>query len=88
MQRVNYVHHVERAMSGIDLAMSAFDGLYVLKKAQIIDAVRMKTNSFLGKVSGVGMPIISDRSKVMPQPTAVPIQTPEKELDTTRMKAS
>jgi len=68
--------------------MSAFEGLYVLKKAQIMDAVRMKMNSFLGKVSGVGMPTNMERSIVMPQPTSVPMNTPEKELETTRMKAS
>lgn len=30
-------------------------GPYVLKKAHIIDAVRIKMNSFFGKVNGVGM---------------------------------
>ena len=75
-------------MSGMLLAISAFDGLYVLKKAQIIDAVRIKTNSFFGNVSGVGIPISIALSRVMPQPTMVPIKTPEKELETTKMKAS
>ena len=75
-------------MSGMLLAISDFDGLYVLKKAQIIDAVRIKKNSFFGNVSGVGMPTIIARSKEMPQPTMVPMKTPEKELETTRMKAS
>ena len=60
----------------------------MLKKAQIIDVVRIKTNSFCGKVSGVGIPTNIERSRVIPQPTNVPITTPEKEAETTRMKAS
>jgi len=79
---------VERAMSGMLLAMRAFEGLYVLRKAQIIEVVRMKINSFCGKVRGVGMPTNIERNNVMPQPTQVPMTTPEKELDTTRINAS
>ena len=80
--------HVERAMSGILFAIRALEGLYVLRKAQAIDVVKMNTNSFLGNVSGVGMPTNIDRSRVMPQPTQVPINTPENELETTKIKAS
>ena len=79
---------VERAMSGMLFAMRAFDGLYVLRNAQIIEAVKINKNSFFGKVSGVGMPTNIDRSNVMPQPTKVPIKTPEKELEITSMNAS
>ena len=69
-------------------AINAFDGLYVLKKAHIIDVDRIKMNSFYGNVKGVGIPTNIDLSIVIPKPTQVPITTPENELDTTRMKAS
>ena len=75
-------------MSGMLLAIRFLEGLYVERKAQMIDAVSTKRNSFLGKVSGVGMPINIERCRVMLQPTQVPITTPEKELDSTRMNAS
>lgn len=75
-------------MSGMLLAISAFAGLQVLKNAHIMEAVRMNMNSYLGKVSGVGIPTNIERNKVMPQPTKVPINTPENELEMTRMKAS
>ena len=52
------------------------------------EAVRIKINSFFGKVSGVGIPTNIDLCKVIPQPTKVPMMTPEKELETTRTKAS
>ncbi len=60
----------------------------MLKKAHIIDVDRIKMNSFYGNVKGVGIPTNIDRNIVIPQPTHVPITTPENELDTTRMKAS
>lgn len=68
--------------------MRFFDGLYVEKKAHSIEAVKMKMNSFFGNVNGVGMPTNIDLYRVMPQPTKVPMMTPEKELEMTRMKAS
>ena len=43
-------------MSGMLFDMRFLDGLYVEKKAQAIEAVRMKMNSFFGNVSGVGIP--------------------------------
>lgn len=75
-------------MSGMLFAIRFLDGLYVEKKAHRIEAVNMKMNSFFGNVNGVGIPTNIDLYRVMPQPTHVPITTPEKELDMTRMKAS
>ena len=60
----------------------------MLRKAHAIDAVGIKINSFFGKVRGVGMPTNIDRCSVMPHPTQVPMITPEKELEMTKMKAS
>ena len=48
----------------------------------------MNMNSYFGKVSGVGIPINIERRRVMPHPTNVPMNTPEKELETTRINAS
>lgn len=62
--------------------------MYVLKKAQMIDTVTMKMNSFCGKAKGVGMPMNILLYKVMLQPTHVPMITPEKEDESTKMKAS
>ena len=76
------------AMSGMLLFIRFFDGPYVLKNAHIIDTVKMKKNSFPGKVNGVGIPTNMLLCTVMLQPTHVPITTPENELDTTRMNAS
>ena len=75
-------------MSGMLLAIKFLDGPYVLKNAQITDADKMNRNSFLGNVSGVGMPTNIDLCTVIPHPTQVPMTTPEKELEMTRMKAS
>ena len=75
-------------MSGIDLAIKFLDGLYVLKKAHTIDTDKIPINSFLGKVKGVGIPINMDLWIERPQPTTVPIATPDRELDKTRMNAS
>jgi len=69
-------------------AIKFFDGPYVLRKEQMTEAERIKMNSFLGKVSGVGIPTNIDLCKVIPQPTKVPMMTPEKELEITRTKAS
>ena len=41
-------------------------------------------NSCLGKVKGVGIPTNIDLCTVIPQPTMVPMTTPEKELERTR----
>ena len=75
-------------MSGMLLASRFFDGLYVLRNAHMIEADRIKMNSCLGKVSGVGMPMNIERCRAMPQPTHVPITTPENELERTKMNAS
>jgi len=75
-------------MSGILFAIRFLDGLYVDRKAQMIEAVRMKMNSCFGKVKGVGIPTNIDLCRVIPHPTQVPMMTPEKELETTKMKAS
>ena len=64
------------------------DGLYVLKKAQMMDTVEMKRNSFYGKVKGVGMPTNILLCMVMDQPTQVPIATPENDDEITKMNAS
>ena len=76
------------AMSGMLLFIRFLEGPYVLRKAQIIDTVRMKKNSLKGKVSGVGMPTNILLCTEMLHPTQVPIRTPEKEPEMTRMKAS
>ena len=68
--------------------MRFLEGLYVEKKAHTIDAVSMNRNSFFGKVNGVGIPTNIDLYSVMPQPTQVPITTPENELDRTSINAS
>ena len=47
---------LKRAMSGMLFDIRFLDGLYVEKKAQAIEAVSMKMNSFFGNVSGVGIP--------------------------------
>ena len=65
-----------------------FEGPYVLRNAHPIDADSIKINSFFGKVSGVGIPTNIDLCSVMPQPTQVPMITPENELESTKMKAS
>ena len=75
-------------MSGILLFIKFLDGPYVLRKAQMIDTVRMKKNSLPGNVKGGGIPMNMLLYTVMLHPTHVPIMTPEKELDITRMKAS
>lgn len=69
-------------------AIRFFAGPYVLKNEHMTEAVKMNRNSCLGNVSGVGIPTNIDRWSVMPQPTQVPIITPLKELERTRMKAS
>ena len=75
-------------MSGMLFAMRFFAGPYVLRKEQTTEAARMNRNSFVGKVSGVGIPTNIDLCRVIPQPTQVPIITPLKELERTKMKAS
>ena len=75
-------------MSGMLLFIKFFEGPYVLRKAQMIEAVKMKQNSLTGNVNGVGMPTNILLYTVMLHPTQVPMTTPEKELDMTRMKAS
>lgn len=65
-----------------------FEGPYVLKKAQMMDTASVEKNSLHGNVNGVGMPMNMLLCTVMLQPTHVPMITPEKELDTTRMNAS
>ena len=75
-------------MSGMLFAMSSLTGLYVLKKAHIIEATDMKINSLCGNEKGAGIPTNRDRCNEIAQPKNVPIMTPVKELDSTRMKAS
>ena len=75
-------------MSGMLLFIKFFEGPYVLKKAQMIDTVRIKKNSLTGNVKGEGIPMNILLWTVMLQPTNVPITTPEKLLDKTSMKAS
>ena len=75
-------------MSGMLLFIKFFEGPYVLKNAQMIETVRMKKNSLPGKVNGVGMPTNMLLCTEMLHPTQVPITTPEKELEITRMNAS
>ena len=58
------------------------------RKAHRMDELTMKTNSYWGNVSGVGIPMKMERCRVMDQPTRVPITTPENELLSTRMNAS
>ena len=48
----------------------------------------MNNNSFCGKVSGVGIPTNMLLCIVMLHPTQVPITTPEKEEESTRINAS
>ena len=75
-------------MSGILNLMRLVAGLYVLKKAQMIDTVTINRNSFCGNVSGVGIPTNILLCIVILHPTQVPIATPEKDEDSTRIKAS
>ena len=75
-------------MSGILFAIRLRDGLYVERKAQMIEADKIKMNSCFGKVNGVGIPTNIDLCRVIPQPTQVPMMTPEKELEMTKIKAS
>ena len=75
-------------MSGMLLFIKFFEGPYVLKKAHMIDTVRIKKNSFTGNVKGEGIPMNILLCTVMLQPTNVPMTTPEKLLDKTSMKAS
>ena len=75
-------------MSGMLLFIKFFEGPYVLKKAQMIDIVRIKKNSLTGNVKGEGIPMNILLWTVILQPTNVPITTPEKLLDKTSMKAS
>ena len=81
-------HDVKRAMSGILLAMSNFTGLYVLRKAHNIEAPEMKINSLCGNEKGAGIPMNIERCNEMAQPRNVPMMTPVKELESTRMNAS
>ena len=81
-------YHACLAMSGMLNFMRFWDGLYVDRKAQMIETVKMEKNSLRGKVRGVGIPMNIDLCMVMDQPTQVPMMTPEKELDNTRIKAS
>ena len=58
------------------------------RKAHMMDTVTMKRNSFWGNVKGVGIPTNILLCMVILQPTHVPITTPEKDEDSTNMKAS
>ena len=75
-------------MSGMLLFIKFLEGPYVLRNAHMIETVNMKKNSFRGNVNGDGIPMNMLLWTVMLQPTRVPITTPEKLLDKTRIKAS
>jgi hypothetical protein len=75
-------------ISGIVLLINYLEGVYVLKKAQMIDTKDTKINSLNGNTNGVGIFTNIALWKEILHPTHEPIITPEKELATTRMKAS
>ena len=75
-------------MSGMLLFIKFLEGPYVLRKAHMIDTVKMKKNSLTGNVNGDGIPMNMLLCTVMLHPTRVPMTTPEKLLERTRMKAS
>ena len=85
---ISLYHHDILNIAAIGLFVSCAVGVQVLKKAHRIDTPTMKRNSSQGKKNTKSICSTRFYYRLIVYPTITPIKTPNKQEETTRIKAS